>query len=732
MKKIYSLFLIAFILCSGLFASEKISVAVKDNWKIFEGDNPEFADPDFDDSAWDSVEELKALTLTKGEHFVWTRKTIKLPQNIDTRSVWFTLNKTNTASEVYVNGSLIGTRGRITPKINVRTEKRCSFVIPEGFIEDGEILVAVRNFCTGEYITDFPYEISNYEEAYFVNYISQIFDQQIFLIISFICLFFCFYSIASFFDKRDHNEFFYFALSLLFIFFYFVDLGGDYLVFPYNIQRALTRCSLTFSMSFMFMFINTFFNKPHTKKYLIGWLIFDLFSFIIYISAAGHDDRINTIFLGMLSSVLVVLVYGFRVCFQGMKKGQFGAKQICIGLAIATVFATHDIIYQVLGKTPFIWLQGFAFFFMDLALFITVFSSANNAARQVIKLMDETSKQKEKLESVFSNAKSMAGESAEIAHSLQDSVNSVASAAENSKLKVDEINLAISTQNSIREQTADTVNNLTTFLNQMSIQFSDEVQMISQTASNTESVMKSMMAVGEGIASAAKFTSSLSGLTAGGSKDMIHLNEMMNNIQESSKEILGVVTTLDNFAQQTDLLAMNASIEAAHSGAAGKGFSVIAHEIKKLANQTSNWSAKIGEIITDVIQQIQKSVSLSHQVSETLEKINTGAIESAEKVNTAANEMKLQQEAGSKIVSDSSVLVSSAYKMQESIQNQSNFANQVIGNMEKLQEASDSVDLASGEISNSSSSLAEQAQSLMELAARTNQSAQNLMNLMKD
>jgi len=89
--------------------------------------------------------------------------------------------------------------------------------------------------------------------------------------------------------------------------------------------------------------------------------------------------------------------------------------------------------------------------------------------------------------------------------------------------------------------------------------------------------------------------------------------EDVGKVQESSGRIAEFVNTVDKIAQQTNLLAMNASIEAAHSGENGKGFSVIAQEIRKLSEETTSNAKKISETLdqnSSVVEETAESVSV--------------------------------------------------------------------------------------------------------------------------
>lgn len=82
---------------------------------------------------------------------------------------------------------------------------------------------------------------------------------------------------------------------------------------------------------------------------------------------------------------------------------------------------------------------------------------------------------------------------------------------------------------------------------------------------------------------------------------------------EKSKEILGIIEVITEISDQTNILALNASIEAARAGDHGKGFAVVAEEIQKLAEQTKSAVDDIGKIVTEAVQHTDNAVSVMEQ-----------------------------------------------------------------------------------------------------------------------
>ena len=100
---------------------------------------------------------------------------------------------------------------------------------------------------------------------------------------------------------------------------------------------------------------------------------------------------------------------------------------------------------------------------------------------------------------------------------------------------------------------------------------------------------------------------------------MTKMMEAVKNIHETSKQVVGIIQTIEEIADQTNLLSLNASIEAARAGEAGKGFAVVADEIGKLAMESSKAANMTRDLIGVSMEEIDKGSAIANGVMTSLE-----------------------------------------------------------------------------------------------------------------
>ncbi|RKT60724.1 methyl-accepting chemotaxis sensory transducer with Cache sensor [Azonexus fungiphilus] len=140
-------------------------------------------------------------------------------------------------------------------------------------------------------------------------------------------------------------------------------------------------------------------------------------------------------------------------------------------------------------------------------------------------------------------------------------------------------------------------------------------------------------------------------------------SEIVEDLGRQSDQITSIVNTIREIADQTNLLALNAAIEAARAGEQGRGFAVVADEVRKLAERTSLSTTEIAEMVTKIqngtrsavgsmqsgVAKVSKGVELANQAGDSIERIRDGAQRVTFVVNGISDSISEQSQASNDI-----------------------------------------------------------------------------------
>lgn len=237
--------------------------------------------------------------------------------------------------------------------------------------------------------------------------------------------------------------------------------------------------------------------------------------------------------------------------------------------------------------------------------------------------------------------------------SLKKSGSNLSTAMTETATAADEISTGIDTVNDLVVQQAAGVNEVSSTMEEIArtvenqdSRIASQAASVDQSSSAIEEMVANIKSVTRNLETSGNHFQDLAGAAEGGQEKLLSVQELIEKIAKQSDGVLEANAVIQNVASQTNLLSMNAAIEAAHAGEAGKGFSVVAEEIRKLAENADEQSRSISTVLNGLKDSINEVVESSRHAGEAFSTV-MDAIETVKRLEEQNRRAMEEQSAGS-------------------------------------------------------------------------------------
>jgi len=332
-----------------------------------------------------------------------------------------------------------------------------------------------------------------------------------------------------------------------------------------------------------------------------------------------------------------------------------------------------------------------------------------------------------KIRELIISIKNQAAGLSEIGNNLASNMTQTAAAMNEIAANLQSIKARVVNQSASVTETNATMEQVTANISKLSGFVDEQTEAVSQASSAIEQMIANIQSVTETLT---KNSQEVLDLQVSSESGRSSLQEVAGDIQEISRESEGLMeinTVMENIASQTNLLSMNAAIEAAHAGEAGKGFAVVADEIRKLAESSSVQSKTIGQVLRKIKDSIDKITRSTDSVIKNFEAIDLGVKSVARQGKEIHHAMDEQSEGSRQVLQASSQVSELTHQVKGGSMEMLEGSKEVIQESKSLELVTQEITNGINEMASGAEQVNEAINSVNELSSRTRENISALV-----
>ncbi|MDR1279087.1 MAG: methyl-accepting chemotaxis protein [Treponema sp.] len=256
----------------------------------------------------------------------------------------------------------------------------------------------------------------------------------------------------------------------------------------------------------------------------------------------------------------------------------------------------------------------------------------------------------EKIKNLVITIKKQATALFDIGNGLASNMSETAAAINEITANIQSVKGRVINQSASVTETNATMEQITVNINKLNEHIENQTISVSQSSSAIEEMLANIQSVTKTLVKNANNVKDLAGASEIGRTGLQEVAADIQEIARESEGLLEINAVMENIASQTNLLSMNAAIEAAHAGEAGKGFAVVADEIRKLAESSGEQSKTISTVLKKIKSSIDKITKSTDEVLNKFEAIDLGVKTVSDQEENIRNAMEEQSTGSQQIL----------------------------------------------------------------------------------